>query len=310
MTVEHRDWRLLSRKQVHQDVAAGSQAILLYHKAANEMLTRWAGRRLPSMRGAVSNTVDCLTHEDYLLRLSAVFLLHDHWPKTEFTASLLAGVPFTDPNAIVRGVALDSLRWVYGWVYDPEGTLAALFPNSSEEWQRILHGERDHASIVKNRRARWVDLIGPLAEEMLTDLCLIEQSLKHPNPQVRLVAVSILTDMHPSEYAVSVALEMIQSPAEEAKLRKVAVHVLARYQEVTNSTSLNTLFASLVNNETLPTEVRGSAYFRLLQIRGIRIPEETLMRLALNQFRFPEDVDWKLVASFSEDPERAQRGKP
>ncbi len=294
------NWRLLSRRQCDQDWLAAAETLSYYLNDPSAALASWAGSKLPLLRRKVALAMDYLEHEDYLLRLTSVFLLRDYWPKTEFTASAVAVLPFSDHNAIVRGIALDSLSCFYGWISDPDDILVSLFHLTAEYKKFLMQYAKERVMITKSVRSKWVETIGPLAHEMLGDLSLVEQSLQSSDSQVRHTALLVMaTEMQPNSYVVSIANQIIQSRLETSALKKAAVGVLAHYRQITQDASFDNLFVELVRDGSCPDQVRATAYLTLFEIRGLCIPADVITRVGLEEFRFPDDVDWSLVDSFS-----------
>lgn len=154
------------------------------------------------------------------------------------------------------------------------------------------------ADVETSQRNMWADLAGPEFENMLRDRELTQGYLRHPNAKLRLVALFMIRDhWKPMEGFASVCEEMAVNDA-DAEVRAVALCVLARIYAKTNDARIGLFLARIVRNEVLPSSIRFTAYNGLFQVSGRPVGTWPAMQRVLEQFRFPEDVDWSFVDSF------------
>jgi hypothetical protein len=299
------DLQLLSAMPFYQlldDMAVASETLNTYVNSPSEMLTRWAGSGLASMRRSSRQTVTCLGAKQVPLQLSAILLVRDHLPPTAETASALLPILIHHDDAIVRGVALYALQRLCGWIDFPtdilEQLLVSLEGHHPESALSIIEALRFFTSIMKGRRTEWTKLVGSLVSEMLCDLECVERGLTDSDSRIRYVALKMMSGEWPPTPAGVTAAYQILHAQHETELYNDAVLILSQYYAGTNDKAIGGCLASIVYNESFPTQARLKAYAGLYDIRGTPIVAHPTVRAAPKELRFPEDVDWSFVASF------------
>ncbi len=262
----------------------------------------WAGASLSDMMREPDLTIRCLNGSDANIRLAAAALVAEYWPAAERFASETLRLAFEDPDARIRGAALTALLVLKSYITDPTRVLASLlaelFPGLSERqmvgWARKT--DSDLADIRRKIKTMWEETAGAHAAQMIESRASAESYLVHPDPQLRRAALFALKNEWGPDEALSRACEKLIFEDADSQVRALALTCLAGCYMHTDDRRIGELIARLVYDVSTPREVRWAAYRSLFHIRGM--PHEAFARVASPAFRFPEEVDWKLVQSF------------
>jgi hypothetical protein len=155
----------------------------------------------------------------------------------------------------------------------------------------------DSADILE----RVASVIGPLGSEMLDSRTTTERNLGHPDPNVRAVAIHLLTHKWADDADVNSTCEKALNEDKDPTVQAAALCCLGIYNAGSKDRRLGKILSAIVKNECEDTYVRESAYRALFHLSNkqedFQEPEEVLA--AIREIRIPDDVDWKLVDSFS-----------
>lgn len=157
------------------------------------------------------------------------------------------------------------------------------------------------ADCLPTERSFWERLAGPLAERMLQTQDVAVQSLGHPDPKVRMVALRVVSfywGVKPGDESVRVCEQMALGER-DSEVRSAALTALGVCYERTDDVRIGRLLATIVNDDREAPISRLGAYQALFAVRGLTQP---LWPGALAQPptlpRVPEDIDWSFVESF------------
>lgn len=143
------------------------------------------------------------------------------------------------------------------------------------------------------------ELAGPLLEEMTSSVECGLGYLRRREPNLRLAALYAvgLLSKPTAEFARECETMTMEDP--DSRVRAAAVQSLAGCYAATRDLRIAKLLAEIVTDEDLATEIRRAAYHGLFLVHGLTSIEDLAP-----DFRFPEDIDSKLVQSClsQEDP--------
>jgi hypothetical protein len=273
-----------------------------------EGLRPLAGPNLDEMLNAYESTEDNIKNPNEQLRLAALLLIKDYWKPRKGFWRECRRLAFDDPNHQVRGVALLTLLLCHAEL--PPSMIELVARITQADVGRLsasVSGEQEKASarrkqIVedgRNRRLRiWRKLVGSSFDDLVAHPELLSKYFSHPDPKVRLVALSFSEDDRSlgSEFFRSCEKLAMHDPDRE--VQESAINVLARLHARTADRRIGGLLVEVMKDDSRPTSVRRAAYSALFQLRGLPASTWPIMARHAHAFRFPDDVDWSFVASF------------
>lgn len=162
---------------------------------------------------------------------------------------------------------------------------------------RAIHSEAREIvrQVEQTHRENWRRRTGPIVESMLASRSSTEQMLANADGQIRAVAMEILVDIwqaNDSDFIAHCRNRALTDP--DLRVRAIALTCLGRCLEGTGNGEFGRFFAVLVSDPSASVECRVAAYFGLLYLTGQFAEKPEL----IISFRFPDDVDWRLVESF------------
>jgi len=160
--------------------------------------------------------------------------------------------------------------------------------------------------------AHLASLIGPLGSEMLESRSATERNLGHPNPDVRAVAIHLLTHKWADDTEVNTICEKALNEDKHPTVRGAALSGLGIHNSGTEDRRIGRILSALIKNESEDTFVREAAYRALFLLSGKEVECESGEDIlaALRDIRIPAGVDWELVNSFLLGPDCSGESVP
>lgn len=259
-----------------------------------------------------------LCHPDSELRLAAIGLVAKNPEfEVELSGNLIA-IALNDPDSRVRGGALVSIsrRW-----HSPNGQpiveaavahelmerLSSRDPEMAEFatqfWlQRVEHHVQDCESITcapSLDSPGIADVPREVLDRLGNDPSAAMQYLDSDDPRIQLAALDFLSKTRRIGEAMQKCKELVQA-SRPVEVRLAALAQLARWYQNTCDQHVSRVIADIVADHASHIYVRDIAYQSLFQINGYPVETWPELRRALNQFSFPEDIDWNLVSRLRE----------
>lgn len=144
----------------------------------------------------------------------------------------------------------------------------------------------------------WVErqLGADRAAPMFEDKNTAEAYLQHSEPECRIAAIAVLAHHWAADDTLGAICERLLLADPDARVRSFAATYVGACHAGTDALRAGKRLAEVVWRNSEPHEVRLAAYRALLAIglpRGAALPRDLR-----DDFRFPEDVDWRFVDSF------------
>ncbi|MHC4180207.1 MAG: hypothetical protein ACYSWU_22105, partial [Planctomycetota bacterium] len=150
------------------------------------------------------------------------------------------------------------------------------------------------ARVTETQQRWWEELAGPFLQEMVRSRRHAEKYLEHGDPPVRMVALSVLQDVwkarSSTEFSNRCEQMVLNDP--DPEVQAVAITALGACYSNTNNGHIGRLLARIVHDESSAPEVGLSAYQALFDVRGRLASSTEMDAQLLEDFRFPEGVDW------------------
>jgi hypothetical protein len=163
--------------------------------------------------------------------------------------------------------------------------------------QELMKQENEFQERSRLQRLRyWRALVGSSLDEMLRNPDDTATCLQSQSPQVRAVALQVLTcywNYRSEEFATVCERLAFHDPSPEVK--EHAVWSLGMCYSRTDDKRVSKLLASVVRNEQEAEAIRACAYQALLLVRIVRDPQLQACLREVRFLRFPDDVNWSLV---------------
>jgi len=160
-------------------------------------------------------------------------------------------------------------------------------------------------SILKSAEtlAHLASLAGPLGSEMLESRRATERNLGHPDPDVRAVAIHLLTLKWANDTEINSICEKALNEDNHPTVRGAALGGLGIHNLGTKDRRLGRILSAIVKNETEDTYVREAAHAALFNLTGKALKPEDADDLdtTMRGIPIPDGVDWQLVNSYMED---------
>jgi hypothetical protein len=295
--------------QGKNDLQAAAGIMAHYAESKHEALRSWAGSSLESLLHMREATQEYLQNPNPHLRITALLLIKDYWQPTPEIVQKCETIAFNDPDAQVRGTALLCvLRRFNSLSESTKQVLSRLLRESTSESEhdklieRIQHmrarSQKPTRSISSLRLMIPETAAGPLLNHMLESRQITEEYLAHPTPQLRIAALSLLNDHWKATDGFAQRVEKMAFEDADTQVCAFAMVILGGLYAHTGDMRVGNLLARCVYDEAQQSRVRRAAYGALFKIRGLPARSWPVMRRRENQFRFPDDVDWRFVDSF------------
>jgi hypothetical protein len=259
------------------------------------------------MMNSKDATLHYLNVAEGSLRLAAASLVADYWHSDERFAPWCLNLAFNDPEAEIRGAALNALLYkLHSYVEDKSGTfrrfvtfLRSLDPSLSDP---AIHEVYQHAV----EAVQWADeqallkrqqLAGEHLDEMMRSRAAAMAYLDSPASNLRSAALLTLHD-HWKEQPFDLrglCMRMLMHDL-DIDVRIHAEDVLNCVCIKTDDREVGRLLANIVSDGSEPIKLRKAAYVSLFSVRGL--PVSRILEAAEMDFQHPSDVDWGFVETF------------
>lgn len=152
-------------------------------------------------------------------------------------------------------------------------------------------------SVRKSAQERWESLAGDHLGKMMQDPSATAHYLGNADAKLREAALYIVEYHWGLNTSLAPVLERMALEDENDDVRGIALLNLISLYRATNDTRIGKLIVALVKDESLSTEFRTTAYYALFVLRGLS--SEYWPHMWSPEWRFPDDVDWSFVSTFT-----------
>jgi hypothetical protein len=150
----------------------------------------------------------------------------------------------------------------------------------------------------------WSHLAGSALEAMIESRQGAEQYLSHSDPRLRFTALSVIRDVwgQTVEFESQCIQMALHDP--DSQVQGVAVTSLSAMPAATNNLAVRRVLATIVRDTSRGVDVRLLAYNSLYTLSGVPLDCTPLWRHGKHAFRFPEDINWKLIDDIANSNEK------
>ena len=168
----------------------------------------------------------------------------------------------------------------------------------AQSLQARQRGQRLIEEIRANQLASWQRLAGPRLADLLTDRTAAVACLRELDAKLRQVALQVVAHIWgaDAEYARACYLLLASDP--DLDVRITAASCLAISFRGTGDPNVGKALAQIVADRSESVLLRDIAYQGLFEVRGLPVEMWPIMDAKSAGERFPDQVDWVLVASF------------
>lgn len=159
------------------------------------------------------------------------------------------------------------------------------------ECQEITGSVREFA------QQRWESLAGDRLEAMMQGPSATAHYLRNADPKLREAALHISNYHWGLNRSLEPTLQRMAWEDADDDVRGIALLYLVSLYRGTDDARIGKLLVEFVKDQSLSTEFRTTAYYALFRLRGLS--SEYWPHMWSAEWRFPDDVDWSFVDTFT-----------
>ncbi len=250
------------------------------------------------------------------VRLAAILATIEFSPNDPDLLCAIVDLIFDDTSARVRGTALRAAATLERTKKDANVLLSSLADKMSEQFQievgaidtrlsglwlrsvDLLTTARDTLSATKAMHEQLLEKNSRgLLTKMRADRAFAKSQLDNSDPSVRATAIGVLTSNYDPTPEILALCEQWSMNEHDVGVRIACVGALNRFFRKSSDPRIARIFAQLVRDDSSHVNLRKAAYEALFYLLNRPQEEWPMMREAIGQFSYPDDIDWAFVDS-------------
>jgi hypothetical protein len=155
------------------------------------------------------------------------------------------------------------------------------------------------ADVNRTVHQQWRAIAGSALDMMLESPGGAESYLRNPYPELRRVALQVLTHHWKAYESIAFPCEQLSLHDDDPEVRIQAICSLGLCYMNTNQARIANILAKLICNDKESDELRTASYLSLLIVVGRTDPHADSCLKAMRLLRFPDDIDQALIGRYA-----------